>query len=112
MRFSLPRTTAVRTESTSTFHSFSTAWRISTLLASFATSNRSCDFAVSASAAGLPPVSLRRVPFSVRRGRLMIISGERMSLFLLPGFVLALGGRRGRRARRRGGDDALLDVLE
>ena len=34
MRFSLPRTTAVRTATTSTFHSFSTAWRISTLLAS------------------------------------------------------------------------------
>ena len=42
MRFSLPRTTSVRTSTTLTLNSFSTAWRISTLFASRATSNTTC----------------------------------------------------------------------
>ena len=57
MRFSLPRTIGVRTSTTLTLKSFSTALRISILFASRATSNSSCDFDVSGSlpsrAAGL-----------------------------------------------------------
>ena len=47
-----------------------------------ATSKSSCGFSASGSISTpppSPPVSLRNVPFSVRSGRLMICSGERMT---------------------------------
>src|SRR5215831_5941040 len=79
-RFSLPRTTTVRTPVTVTLNRVWIAWRISILFASRATSNTTfCAYSSpSAGADAAPPVSRMRAVFSVRRGRLMTDCALRM----------------------------------
>src|SRR5882672_11840112 len=92
-RFSLPRTTSVRTSVTVTLNRACTAARISILFASLSTSNATfCAYASpSAGVTALPPVSRMRALFSVSSGRLMTDCGLRMTRLRLRDFLERLG---------------------